>query len=126
MPSFEEYEQAEFKGKIDSVRVMPLSEHFEERWEDRAVEIIKKFVANARKTSGTEYDMSRDHLIIEIGVGSEEPIYWFTLIPKRRGYNRSNLRKFIKANSLSLNTEEWTGSSVTLKQDSQGFLRVAL
>ena len=107
-----------------------MTEHFKSKYGEKAEEILEKFVRNSRRKNDrgkmTESNPDRDYFVVFFKSGTTED-EWFTVAPKPRGYNRSNLEKFIKANKLPLtDTDEWVGKTVALNVNAQGFLRVAL
>lgn len=76
-------------------------------------------------------NLDKQHIII-VGVCDGAPIDGFFMVPKGvRGYEKSNLKKFIEKNDMPLielpkGGKKWLGKKAEVKVDKNGFMRWAI
>lgn len=129
MVDLTEMEKQVFKGTIKEVRELTLREYLTEKFQAKAPKIIKQFIRKVKdeETGETQevHNLDRDHIVLIIQQDGTE-IDWFGLIPRERGWPKSNVKKVKERNNLPSDTQAWVGKEIDLALDTKGFMRVAV
>jgi len=110
-----EFAQTEYEGTITEATVKPLREYLKTKRSPLPDKVIDAKFNNP----------DRENIIV-VAECEDVAVSGFFMIPKRQGWNKSNLKRFVDRNSLSLDTEKWPGKKIKLNVDKGGFLRFAL